>query len=180
MIFAGSPLILDRTTVLPREADPREAMAAGHERRESERAIAYWERKMTQLGAAPTVEALDLGEFHTKDWAHRFVIAVDPVVDDSSLLLYGANFARLANLPAKSAPHVPMALQLPTRLSRLLTHGCDRAHSRKAPVRLEGEIDLMDGRREQYRAAFISVGLNPHSPRHFTFGAFNRRVNAAR
>jgi hypothetical protein len=178
MIFAGSPLVLDEVAEPPREAERSEATALGRERRESERAIAYWERKATQLGTAPTIGALDLGAIETMDWGHRFVIAVDPVVADSSLLLYGVTFARLAGLPVKSAPHVPLALQLPRRLTNVLMHGCDRARSRKAPVRLEGEIDLLDGRKEQYRAAFIPVGLSPQSSRHFTFGAYNSRVTA--
>jgi hypothetical protein len=71
-----------------------------------------------------------------------------------------------------------MGLQLPNRLSSVFTRGCDQAHSQKAPVRLEGEIDLGDGRRELYRAAFIPVGFAALWPAPFTFGAFNSRVAA--
>src|ERR1700738_353258 len=97
-----------------REAEP---VLTGRERRESERAIAYWEKKLEALGPTATVAALDLGEINTADWSHRFVIAVDPVVENSSLLLYGSNFAKLLDLPTKGAPHVPMVRQLPRHLT---------------------------------------------------------------
>jgi hypothetical protein len=32
-------------------------------------------------------------------WAHRFIIAVNPVVEHSSLLFYGAGFASLLDFP---------------------------------------------------------------------------------
>jgi hypothetical protein len=176
MILAEAPTVLSRAPTLRGVADLPEATTAGRERREAERAIAYWERKSRQLGAAPTMNTLGVGAIHTEDWAHRFVIAIDPIVADSSLLMYGANFARLVNLPAKSVPYVPMALQLPNRLSKVFTRGCDQARLEKAPVRLEGEIDLADGRRELYRAAFIPVGFSALFPAPFTFGAFNSCV----
>lgn len=145
----------------------------GRERRESERAIAYWERKIGELGKSPTVAALDLGEINSPGWSHRFVIAVDPVVENSALLLYGSDFARLLDLPTKSAPHVPMVRQLPQRFSDVFKRGCGDAHRQGAPVRIEGEIEREDGRRELYRAAFISVGVKENSLTHMAFGAFN-------
>src|ERR1700748_601605 len=85
-----------------------EPVLTGRERRESERVIRYWEGKVEKLGRAATVAALDLGEINSADWSHRFVIAVDPVVENSSLLLYGSDFAKLLDLPTKGTPHVPM------------------------------------------------------------------------
>lgn len=149
---------------------------SGRERRESERAIAYWERKIKELGRSPTVGALDLAEIDTPDWSHRFVIAVDPVVENSALLLYGTGFARLLDLPSKSAPHVPMVRQLPKRFSDVFKRGCGDAHLQGHAVRVEGEIEREDGRRELYRAAFIPVGVKEHSLTHLAFGAFNSRV----
>jgi len=81
------------------KADDEEPVLTGKERRESERAIRYWEKKCANLGKNPTVAALDLGEINSEDWSHRFVIAVDPMVENSSLLLYGSSFARLLDLP---------------------------------------------------------------------------------
>ncbi len=157
--------------------DTAAAPLAGRERRESERAIAYWERTTAALGTAPTVAALDLGAIDTEDWAHRFVIAVDPVVENSALLMYGSSFARLLDLPAKSTPHVPMTRQLPRRFSDIFARGCGDAHLRNVPIRIEGEVTREDGRCERYRAAFIPVGVKPDSLTHLAFGAFNSCIN---
>ncbi|MBV8889363.1 MAG: hypothetical protein JO267_13470 [Alphaproteobacteria bacterium] len=148
-----------------------------HERREAERVIAYWDRKAAQLGEVPTVASLDLAAIHTLTWSHRFVIAVDPVVENSALLMYGINFARLLDLPQKTAPHIPMMRQLPKRFSQVFARGCGDAHAQNAPIRLEGEVDRDDGRRELYRAAFIPVGVKPNSLTHLALGAFNSCVN---
>jgi hypothetical protein len=156
-----------------REAEP---VLTGRERRESERAIAYWEKKIETLGATATVAALDLGEINSADWSHRFVIAIDPVVENSSLLLYGTNFAKLLDLPTKGTPHVPMVRQLPRHLTEVFMRGCGDAHNQREPIRIEGEIDREDGKRELYRAAFIPVGVKENSLTHLAFGAFNSRV----
>jgi hypothetical protein len=156
-----------------REAEP---VLTGRERRESERAIAYWEKKVEKLGPSATVAALDLGEINSQDWAHRFVIAVDPMVENSSLLLYGSSFARLLELPVKGTPHVPMVRQLPRHLTEVFMRGCGDAHNQREPVRIEGEIEREDGKLELYRAAFIPVGVKENSLTHLAFGAFNSRV----
>jgi len=148
----------------------------GRERRESERVISYWEKKLEKLGPSATIAALDLGEINTPEWSHRFVIAVDPVVENSSLLLYGSQFAKLLDLPAKGAPHVPMVRQLPRHLSGVFMQGCGDAYHRRKPVRLEGDVERLDGRIELYRAAFIPVGVKENALTHLAFGAFNSRV----
>jgi hypothetical protein len=174
MTIAISPV----TSATETKAPPT-APAAGRERRESERAIAYWESKIAKLGRNATVAALDLGEIHSEDWSHRFVIAVDPVAENSALLLYGSDFARLLDLPSKSSPHVPMARQLPKRFSDVFTRGCGDAHDRKQAVRLEGEVERADGYRELFRAAFIPIGVKENSLTHLAFGAFNSRIEPA-
>jgi hypothetical protein len=148
----------------------------GRERRESERAIAYWEKKVEELGGEATVAALDLAEMQSPDWSHRFVIAVDPVVENSALLLYGSEFGRLLDLPVKRAPHVPMVRQLPKYYSEVFRRGCGDADAGRVPVRIEGEVERPDGRRELYRAAFIPIGVKPNSITHLAFGAFNSRI----
>ena len=42
--------------------------------------------------------ALDRSAMMGPKWEHRFIIAVNPVVEDSSLLFYGASFAALLGL----------------------------------------------------------------------------------
>jgi hypothetical protein len=145
----------------------------GRERRESERAIAYWEKKMAQLGGNMTVAGLDLAEMQSPEWSHRFVIAVDPVPENSALLLYGSDFGRLLELPEKRAPHVPMVRQLPKRYSDVFVRGCSDAERQGLPIRLEGEVARDDGAAELYRAAFIPVGVRENSITHIAFGAFN-------
>ena len=120
--------------------------------------------------------ALDLAEINSTDWSHRFVIAVDPVVENSSLLLYGSDFAKLLDLPSKGTPHVPMVRQLPQHLSPVFMQGCGDAHDQRVAVRIEGEIARADGKTELYRAAFIPVGVKENSLTHLAFGAFNSCV----
>jgi hypothetical protein len=150
-----------------------EGELTGRERRESERAIAYWEKKIAQLGGAMTVAGLDLAEMQSEEWSHRFVIAVDPVPENSALLLYGADFGRLLELPEKRMPHVPMVRQLPKRYSDVFVRGCGDAEREGLPIRLEGEVSRDDGTAELYRAAFIPVGVRENSITHIAFGAFN-------
>jgi hypothetical protein len=104
------------------------------------------------------------------------VIAVDPVVENSSLLLYGSSFAKLLELPPKGTPHVPMVRQLPRHLSRVFMQGCGDAHLNRQAIRLEGEVAREDGKTELYRAAFIPVGVKENSLTHLAFGAFNSCV----
>ena len=47
------------------------------ERREAERAIAYWESKVDAHGQNATVAVLGLAAINSTDWSNRFVIAVD-------------------------------------------------------------------------------------------------------
>lgn len=148
----------------------------GRDRREAERAVAYWEDKVDALGPDATIAALDLGAINGADWSNRFVIAVDERIERSSLLLYGSKFARLLDLPAKVRRDLPLVRQLPWRFSEVFLHGCAEAPLQMAPVRLEGEIERDDDRVEQYRAVFIPVGVKPNSLTHFAFGAFNSRV----
>lgn len=156
--------------------EPSGEELSGRERRESERAIRYWEKKIEQLGKSATVAALDLGDINSEAWSHRFVIAVDPVVENSSLLLYGSDFAKLLDLPPKGTPHVPMVRQLPRHLSGVFMQGCGDAHQMRQPIRLEGEVARPDGKTELYRAAFIPVGVKENSLTHLAFGAFNSCV----
>jgi hypothetical protein len=156
--------------------DAEEPVLTGRERRESERAIRYWEKKVEKLGRGATVAALDLAEINSADWSHRFVIAVDPIVENSSLLLYGSDFAKLLDLPSKGTPHVPMVRQLPRHLSGVFMQGCGDAHHMRQAIRLEGEVPRPDGKVELYRAAFIPVGVKENSLTHLAFGAFNSCV----
>jgi len=149
---------------------------AGRGRREAERVIAYWEGKLRELGGDLTVAGLDLSRINSRDWSNRFLIAVDPVIERSSLVLYGPSFARLLHLSEQARPNVPILRQLPRRYADVFLRGCSEAQRDMAPVRLEGETERYDGRIEQYRAVFIPVGIKPNSLTCFAFGAFNSRI----
>ena len=148
----------------------------GRDRREAERVMAYWESKLAELGDEVTIAALDLGSTTSRVWSNRFLIAVDVLIERSSLLLYGPKFARLLYLPEQARPDQPMVRQLPRRYSGVFVRGCSEAQKEMAPVRLEGEVERYDGRVEQYRAVFIPVGVKPNSLTCFAFGAFNSRI----
>jgi hypothetical protein len=154
----------------------RQAEPAGRDRREAERLMAYWEGRLAELGGEVTIAGIDLTRTHTKDWSNRFLISVDQVVERSSLMLYGPQFARLMGLPAQPRTDLPMLRQLPRRYVDLFLRGCADAQSEWEPVRFEGEVERYDDKIEQYRSIFIPVGVRPNSVTCFAFGAFNCRV----
>jgi hypothetical protein len=150
--------------------------SSGRDRREAERVIAYWEAKLNEHGGEASVAALELGRINSEEWAHRFLIAVDRVIERSSLLLYGAKFAQLVQLPQRPRPDRPMLRQLPARYGEVFLDGCAKAQAEMAPVRTEGEVERNDGRIELYRAGFIPVAVKPRALTCFAFGAFNSRI----
>ena len=138
--------------------------------------MAYWRGKLEELGDNATIAALDLGSIDTADWANRFLIAVDPTIEKSALLLYGPKFARLLGLPAQPRMGRPMIRQLPRRYTDLFLRGCAESVKLLEPVRLEGEVVRADERIEQYRVIFIPVRVRPNSLTCLAFGAFNSRI----
>jgi hypothetical protein len=148
----------------------------GRGRREAERLMSYWEKKLAELGGVVTITGLDLAAADSREWSNRFLISVDPVIERSALLLYGPKFAQLLGLRAAPRTDLPMMRQLPRRHVDLFLRGCAEAQREMAPARLEGEIERADGRIEQYRAIFIPVGVKPDALTCFAFGAFNSRI----
>jgi hypothetical protein len=161
---------------LPFKEPVAEDEPTGRDRREAERAVAYWGDKLEELGDAATITALDLTEMDEEDWANRFLIAIDERVERSALLMYGSNFARLLGLPPKAPKVLPLERQMPRRYADVFMQGCSEAEKQGAAVRLEGEIERGADRVEQYRAVFIPVKVRPGSLTHFAFGAFNSRI----
>ena len=151
----------------------------GRARRESDRALRYWEGKLAQLGVGPTINALDLAAIHSTEWTNRFLIAIDQTVEASSLLLYGRKFAHLLGLPEKARLDLPLEHQLPERFTDLFFGGCAEITRQKSPVSFEREVARGDNHIEQYRAVFIPVGVRPNSLTYCAFGAFNSRVLAS-
>jgi len=146
------------------------------DRREVELVLSYWEGRLDKFGGELTVAALDLGRIANRDWSNRFLIAVDPMVERSSLVLYGPQFAQLLHLPEQARGSVPMMRQLPRRYTDVFLRGCRAIQQEAQPVRLEGEVERYDGKIEQYRVVLIPIGVKPNSLTCFAFGAFNRRT----
>jgi hypothetical protein len=148
----------------------------GRDRREGERAITYWEKKLAEFGEGLTIAELDITNTDTRDWSNRFLISVDPFLERSMLVMYGQRFASLLGLPAKPRTDAPLLRQLPHRYGEVFLEGCKRAQQEWEPVRLEGEIERTDGRMEQYRVVFIPIGIRPNALTCFAFGALTNRI----
>jgi hypothetical protein len=158
-------------------AAPNTGLPGGRDRREGERLIAYWDGKLEEFGDGITIASLDITAINSqRDWSNRFLISVDPFIERSMLIMYGAKFASLLNLPEKPRTDQPLLRQLPQRYGEVFIEGCTRAKDEWAPVRLEGEIAQDDGRIEQYRVVFIPVGVRPNALTCFAFGAFSCRT----
>ena len=154
----------------------RNSHGSGRERRECERAITYWQEKRRELGEDVGVGALELGRINDPEWSNRFLIANDPLIERSLLLMYGSRFAQLLELPRQVRTDLPILRQLPPRYGNLFLQGCAEARRGMAAVRLEGEVVRDDGRIEQYRAGFVPVSVKPQALTWLSFGAFNNRI----
>src|SRR4051794_17335436 len=162
-----------------RKADLPAAASELHtarERRESEKLVTDWEPETRRLEDALALMTLDVSAMSGPKWAHRFVIAVRPVVEDSSLLFYGARLASLWELPETPDHSIPMTAQLPTRYVPVFTKGCIASTLSSVAVRMQGAVEREDGGQELYRAAFIRSSLDANRVQHFVLGAFNCRV----
>ena len=148
----------------------------GRSRRETDRLLAYWEGRLAELGGELTIAGLDLDMTNSRAWSNRFLISVDSVIERSSLLLYGPQFARLLGLPEKPKTELPMMRQIPRRYTDLFLHGCADALREVAPVEFAGAVERADGRIEQYRAVFVPIGVKPNGLTWFAFGAFSSRT----
>ena len=67
--------------------------AAARERRVSEELITDWEGETQRLGHALALMTFDVSTMTGPKWACRFIIAVSPIVEDSSFLFYGEGLA---------------------------------------------------------------------------------------
>jgi hypothetical protein len=172
-------VVWERLEQTMRKADLPAAASELHtarERRESEQLITDWEQETRRLGDALALMTLDISVMSGPKWAHRFVMAVRPVVEDSSLLFYGARLASLWELPEKPDHSVPMTAQLPTRYVPVFTRGCIASTLSSVAVRMQGAVEREDGGQELYRAAFIRLSLDANRVQQFVLGAFNCRV----
>ena len=141
------------------------------ERRETERAIKFWQQRIEKFGYPPLQPTdLDFDDLITTAGENRFIISVDRAADDHLLLTYGSNFGRLLGLRTDQGSNIRLIHEVPERLLPAFIQGCRDASPDQPPVRVEGEIDLEDGRQQLYRAVFMPIGVN------LVFGAFNSRL----
>lgn len=154
------------------------AVSAGQERRVSEHLVSDWKEETRRLEHALALMTLDTSTMTGPKWAHRFIIAVNRVVEHSSLLFYGPRFASLLGLPAEPDKSVPIPAQLPARYLPVFTRGCISSSLSGVPIRMQGAVERDDGGQELYRAAFIRLKLDASLRRPLALGAFNCRVVA--
>jgi hypothetical protein len=129
------------------------------------------------LRRPPTLMTLDVSEMSTDEWAYRFILTTDPIVENWVPLIYGPKFAELLDLPANPFPDIPMIEQLAQRFVPLfIKGGSDAATNIGTQVRMEGAVEREDGRCELYRAVFIAFGVKPDSLTRLAFGAFSSCV----
>ena len=153
------------------------AASSGRERRDADRVIAYWEEKQSAAahGAAVSTLALDLAAMRTEAWSHRFLIALGPTDESAALLRYGANFARIFQIPLDSEPPLELRQWLPKPLQAIFIDGCRGAIARKRSVRLQSVIEREDGTREMFRCCFIPIGAGEGSAARFVFGTYGSK-----
>ena len=127
----------------------------GGELRDAERAIRLWKQKAAELGRPPPASVFNMPQ-PAMD-SYRFFICADLLVpEDSVLILYSANFAKLLGLPERPATNVPLLSQIPVRYQPLFVEGYERAITEATPVRFSGAI-AHGGDNEVYRASFMPV-----------------------
>lgn len=144
----------------------------GGELRDTKRAIQLWHRKASELGRPPPVSAFAFSE--TAADSYRFLICVDFLVkEDSVLILYGINFAKLFGLPDRPSMNVPIVRQIPPRYQSLFVGGCDDAVGEGMPARFSGAV-AHGGDAELYRASFMPLRTQSATLQ-FVYGSFNCR-----
>ena len=89
-------------TAVAVESPDGAAVSVGRERRVTEQLISDWQEETRRLGHALAFMTLNTSAMTGPKWAHRFIIAVNPMVEHSSLLFYGAGFASLLGLPPET------------------------------------------------------------------------------
>jgi hypothetical protein len=162
-------------TAVAVESPDGAAVSVGRERRVTEQLISDWQEETRRLGHALAFMTLNTSAMTGPKWAHRFIIAVNPMVEHSSLLFYGAGFASLLGLPPEPDKSVPISAQLPARYVRVFTSGCITSSLSGAPRR-QGTVERDDGRQELCRAAFIGLKLDASLRHPLALGAFNCRA----
>jgi len=131
------------------------------ERRQSERAVAYWTQKTREYNSRPTLTQLDPSSaIDAAEWGHRFIIAPDRLAEVSTFLACGATVARLLELSKAPLQYSVMFRQMPNRFRDVFNEGCAYAAASGSPARMAGAIEREDGRRELYRTVFLPVGVN--------------------
>ena len=165
------PIEPDRLPDAPHEKTP----IAAREQRETERLITDWERETRQLGHALALMTLDVSAMTGPKWAHRFIIAVDPVVEDSPSFL--RREIRLAlGIAGDAKSFHPDSRPAADAIHPGVQRGCITSTLSSSAVRMQGAVERENGGQELYRAAFIRLSLDGNRRQHLVLGAFNCRV----
>lgn len=174
MTLADDSIVV--SIIEPLEAPGPAPTLAGGGRRESDCALGYWYERIFPSGANATVSALDAAEFDSSEWSHRFVMTIDQLLDGSALLFCGADAARQLDLPSGSKAREPILRRLPPRYFPIFRRGCEEVLRHNSPVRVEGEVERPDGRKELFRAIILPVGGGAGRSVQLAFGAFGCKL----
>jgi hypothetical protein len=141
------------------------------ERRDTDMLLSQWSKEASSYGGPPPITAFDFLKT-----SFRFVIRGNAVVEDYSFLIYGAQFARVLELPETPAIGAPLADQLPLRYLALFLEGCGQALAQtEAPAPVSGRV-LEREQIELYRAIFLPLASPTNSQTRLIIGSFNRRI----
>jgi hypothetical protein len=144
------------------------------ERRDIQRTINFWQRNVSDDDAPPLLANFDFSVMKGS-WDHRFLICSDLNVENAALVMYGAKFAQLLNLPEKVETIVPMLQQIPERYHSIFRDGCSRAMTGAVPARFSGAFNY-DFQVELYRGVFLPIRMHPNWSKRLILGSFNYRT----
>ena len=145
----------------------------GRERRDVQRVIDHWLRNTWGQDCVPLLDTFDFSPMKG-DWGHRFLLCGSDAVQSAVFVIYGADFARLLELPPKAAAAIPFVEQIPERYRPVFSEGYGKAMIESSPVTLKGAVTAAAGT-ELYRAAFMPILLQPNWSKQLVFGSFNCR-----
>ena len=144
-----------------------------NERRDIQRTIDLWQRNMAEGRVLPEVGTFDFSSMK-RDWGNRFLICSDLNIESAAFVMYGAQLARLLDLPETVQAIVPLFHQIPERYRPIFAEGCNKAMTQAAPARFSGTFNY-DFQVELYRGVFLPIRLHPSWSKRLIFGSLSYR-----
>src|SRR5207248_2689927 len=159
-----------------RSSDPARVLGQKRprDRREVDRTIKFWQQNLSENDSPPLLTNFDFSRMRS-DWAHRFLICSDQNVENAAFVAYGAEFAKLLELPEQVTTIIPLRRQLPERYLPLFAEGCSNAINKQVSAQFSGSFDH-GFQAELFRAVFLPIRLHESWSKWLIFGSFNYRM----